>query len=499
MKLKNTLLWALVLVLALLAGCQKSPAESTTTAPIVTEPPVEFLAVTVTEDNIGLLEQYPALKKLDLTGSTCYEAIAQYMQQHPKVEVVYTVKLGTVTVSSEETALVLDPGSCDYDTLAENLKYLPNLETVSLPRTTYTAQEVLALQGLYPDAAFDYTMIVLGQELTAETTELNLSVLEPERVADVAGRIGLFPNITKVELMDSQGQSQLSMDDVKLLQESAPNALFHYVFQLFGKTVSTTDERIEFIKEDIGNEGVEELRNALDILQGCQYFLLDGCGIDNETMAAIREDYRDRTKIVWRVWFGVTDRYTFLTDTDTIRAVYNVTDDTCGPMQYCEDVKYMDLGHNTELTDTSFIAPMTQLEIVILSGSPITDLTPFAEHDELVFLELAHCGYLKDVTPLATCDKLANINLSFTKVDDISSLYDLPLEQLCAVSSKIMWKDWQAILDRHPECAIRYEGTQPYGTGWRYKKSGAYTDIYAKVREVFQLDEVDKLIAAGKK
>ena len=45
MKLKNTLLWALVLVLALLAGCQKSPAESTTTAPIVTEPPVEFLAV----------------------------------------------------------------------------------------------------------------------------------------------------------------------------------------------------------------------------------------------------------------------------------------------------------------------------------------------------------------------------------------------------------------------------------------------------------------------
>ena len=106
---------------------------------------------------------------------------------------------------------------------------------------------------------------------------------------------------------------------------------------------------------------------------------------------------------------------------------------------------------------------------------------------------------MKDVTPLATCDNLANINLSFTKVDDISSLYDLPLEQLCAVSSKIMWKDWQAIIDRHPDCAIRYEGTQPYGTGWRYKKSGAYTDIYAKVREVFNLDEVDKLIAAGKK
>lgn len=499
MKTKRNMLCVLVLALVLLAGCQNTPAEPTTTAPTETQPPVEQLAVIVTEDTIGLLEQYPALKTLDLTGSTCYEAIAEYMQKHPKVAVTYTVELGTLTVKNTETALVLDPGSCDYTTLSENLKYLPNLESVSLPRTTYTAQEVVALQGLYPDTVFDYTMIVLGQELTAETTELNLSVIEPERVADVAGRIGLFPNITKVELMDAYGQSQLSLADVKLLQENAPNTIFHYAFELFGKTVATTDERIEFVKEDIGSEGVEELRNALDILQGCQYLLLDSCGIDNETMAAIREDYRGRTKVVWRVWFGVTDRYTFLTDTDTIRAVYNVTDDTCGPMKYCEDVKYMDLGHNTELTDTSFITPMTQLEIVILSGSPITDLTPFADHDQLVFLELAHCGYLKDVTPLKSCDNLANINLSYTKVDDISSLYELPLEQLCAVKSKIMWKDWQAIIDLHPDCAIRYDGTQPYGTGWRYKKSGAYTDIYKRVREVFQLDEVDKLIAAGAK
>jgi len=100
---------------------------------------------------------------------------------------------------------------------------------------------------------------------------------------------------------------------------------------------------------------------------------------------------------------------------------------------------------------------------------------------------------------LEGCTSLANINLSYTKVSDISPLYELPLEQLCAVKSKIQWSSWEDIIELHPDCAIRYDGSQPYGTGWRYKKSGAYTDIYKRVREVFDLDEVDKRIAAGSK
>jgi hypothetical protein len=157
------------------------------------------------------------------------------------------------------------------------------------------------------------------------------------------------------------------------------------------------------------------------------------------------------------------------------------------------------MGHNEELTDISFISYMPDLEIVILSGSPISDLTPFADHTKLVFLELAYCGNIKDVSALKGCTSLANVNLSFTKVSDISALYELPLEQLCAVKSKIQWASWEKILEVRPDCVIRYDGTQPYGTGWRYKRSGAYTDIYKRVREVFNLDEVDKLIAAGAK
>lgn len=486
MKMRIRLLCVLALIF--LAGCQGNPFGQTTTAPMATtDPPVTELALVVTEDTIGTLEQYPALKWLDLTGSTCYEAIAQYMKKHPNVEVTYTVKLGTVTASNQETALVLDPGTCDYETLAQNLRYLPTLKTVSLPRTTFSAQEILALRGLFPDIAWDCTMIVLGQELTTQTTELNLSVLEPERVAEVAGKIGLFPNITRVELMDAVGQSRLGMADVKALQQSAPSAVFHYTFDLFGRTVSTTDRRIEFVQEAIGNEGEQTLRGALDILTGCTYLLLDDCGLDNQVLAKLRQDYPN-TEVVWRVHVGQRN---WLTDTDTIRAVYHVDDSNCGPLQYCTKVKYLDLDRNHGLSDISFMAHMPQLEIVILSGSSVTDLTPLKDAAKLVFLELANCDELEDITPLAGCASLANINLSYTKVSDISPLYGLPLEQLYAVKADIPKAHWEKVLELHPPCAVRYDGENAYGTGWRYKKNGAYTDIYQRVREVFGYGEAE--------
>ncbi len=488
MKLRKTMLWALALALALLAGCLASPAEPTTTAP-TTEPPIEQLTLVVTEDTIGQLEQYPALKKLDLTGSTCYEAIQEYMRRHPKVEVTYTVSLGTATASNRETALVLDPGACDYDTLAQKLEYLPALETVSLPRTTFSAQEIVALQGLYPHITWDYSMIVLGQEMTAQTAELNLSVLEQDRVSEVASKLSLFPNIEKVELMDSAGKSRLSIEDVKTLQSNAPGTQFHYTFDLFGKTVSTTDDRIEFVNEPIGS-GEAELRSALDILKDCAYLLLDGCGFDNEVLAKLRADYPN-TEVVWRIHVR---QQSWLTDTHTIRAVDLGDNSSFEPLKYCTKVKYIDLSKNPGLTDISFLANMPDLEIVILSGSYTDDLTPLANAGNLVFLELAHCGNITDVTPLADCGKLANINLSYTKVTDLSPLYELPLERLYAVMSDIQPSHWEKIQQLHPDCAIRFDGEQSYGTGWRYKKNGAYTEIYQWVREVFSLDQAEQQI-----
>lgn len=493
-KTKRFLCAAAVSLALLCSGCQQEtpdPTVPSTTQP--TEPaPIEQLTLVVTEDTISQLNGYPDLKELDLSGSTCYDAIMRYMASHPDVKVTYTVDLGGTTVADGINALVLEAGKYTGDMLLENLRYLPNVVHVDLPNSTLTARELKNLKQNYPNITWKHTVSLLGQELSGETVELDLSALEPEQVAEVAQALTLLPQLQKVELMDSDGKSKLSMEDVKLLVDAAPAASFHYTFKLFGKTVSTDDTSIEYVNEDIGNEGEAELRRALDILTDCTYFKLDSCGLSNEVLAKLRDDY-PQTEIVWRihVW-----KRSWLTDTEVLRAVYHVDDSNCDPLKYCTKVKYMDLGHNEELTNPSFVAYMPDLEICILSGSAVKDLSAFSGCTKLVFLELAYCSKLSDVTPLAGCTSLANLNISYTKVSDVSALADLPLERLCSVKGKLSGTNLKEAKAQHPDCWFRTDGTQPYGKGWRYDDGGyTFSAIYKKVREVFNYDEIDKILA----
>ncbi len=99
----------LVLLAVCLAGCAQENRQ-------------EHLQLVVTEDSISQLEDYPNLKSVDLSGSTCYEAIIRYMAAHPEVTVNYTVALGGATVNSTMENLVLPHGSFAFDTLLANLK-----------------------------------------------------------------------------------------------------------------------------------------------------------------------------------------------------------------------------------------------------------------------------------------------------------------------------------------------------------------------------------------
>lgn len=503
------LLLCLCLMLCLCA-CDKQtedlnnsqPANSTEDSSQTTESTapnysVAQLSLVVTADTISQLEDYPYLKEVDLSGSTCYPEIMAYMADHPEVTVTYTVFLGNAFQPSSVTQLNLVAGSYTADELMKNLAFFPQLTTLSMPQTTLTAQELSALREAYPELTLDYSLMLNGKQLDSSTTELDLSYLTPDQVSATAEVLASFPNLSRVELMDANGESQLTLEDVRILAAAAPHIAFNFNFELFGQTLSTAAETVEFVDVKIGNDGVEEIRAALDVLNACTYFKLDNCGIDNEVMAQLRDDYPD-VKIVWRiqVW-----QRTWLTDTEVLRAVYHVTDKNCEPFKYLTDVKYIDLGHNEYLTDFSFVAYMPNLELCIASGSPIKDLTPFASCKKLEFLELAWCGHLEDLTPLAECESLKYLNICHTDVVDITPLEELPLERLHFFPCPLDQATRDAYTAAHPDCWAKFynKDSSPYGVGWRYDEDGSYSECYKKVREVFNLDHVDQLIANGAK
>ena len=226
----------------------------------------------------------------------------------------------------------------------------------------------------------------------------------------------------------------------------------------------------------------------LDILDGCDRFILEYCSISNEVLAQLREDYRDKTKVVWRVVFG---KGSCLTDSEVIRTTYNLTAKNCQDLIYCEDARYMDLGHNEDLTTVDFVAGMPNLEMIIVSGAPIKDLTPFENCKKLRILEIAFCHYITDISPLAGCESLKFLNVSYTKVKDLMPLDGLPLERFVCLSPKVPPAEQETFMAIHEDCWTRFLGTQPYGKGWRYDDNGrTYSEIYKKIREIFGYDDM---------
>ena len=505
---------ALASMALLLSGCG-SPAASTAqtpasvpaeTAPTQTVPAetedatiaeymasVEHLAMVVEASDLWDLLDYPSLKSVNLSGSTCYEAILDFADKNPQLQITYSVDVGGTWIGSLETDFTLENGAYDFDTLLRDLQYLPHLLSLTFPETDLTGEQVDALREAYPELTVRCSVNILGTLYDADTSHIDLSSMKSSQLEEVIPKLGLLGNLTEVELMTSGGQSDLSLSDVARLQDSAPNATFHYTFKLFGKTLSTTDETVEFVDYNIGNEGEAQLREALAVMDNCSRFLLEDCGIDNEVLAQLREDFRGQTKVVWRIYFG---KYTALTDQETIRAVYNVFDNTCHDLMYCEDVKYMDIGHNETLTDLSFVGYMPNIEVLIASGCAATELPGFENCKKLTWLELAYCTKLTDITSLEGCESLRFLNISYTKVTNYMSLDGLPLERFCCLSPKASVEEQNTFVSIHPGCLTRYYGSQPYGYGWRYDDDGyTFNDYYKNVvRVAFNYDYLEQFL-----
>lgn len=435
----------------------------------------------LTQEDIDMLRYFPQLRSIDAMQCEEYALLEQLAAAYPEVALSYDVSVGKLSFLPDTEQLVLEQGDFDYEVLAENLPHLPLVTSVRFEKTDLELQQLDAFCQAFLEVALSYSVEVAGQVLEMDAAEADLSGIRSEDIDSVLARLELLPGITAVNLMTEDGQSNLSLTDVQKLQQARPQTRFVYSFELFGQTLSTDTQRVEFKNRKIGNEGEEQLRQALDVMDQCTYFLLDNCRLSNDVLAQLREDYRDRTKIVWRIWFG---EGTSLTDAEIIRSTYNVEDDNCHDLVYCEDVRFIDFGHNEWLDACEFIRGMPNLEFIILSGAPIKDLSPFENCKKLRILEIAFCHYITDISPLANCESLEMLNIGATQVKDLSPLDGLNMTILMASGAKVPQEERDRFAGVHPECWASYRGNQ-YGSGWRYDEEDKRLPWYQEIADIF--------------
>ena len=471
MRSRNLQIACSLLCLLLLTGCVRFPRVVHLSDQSIKDNAEELTAV-VTPEDLALLEALTELKSADFSGSSCYEEIRAWAAAHPGVTVRYTVELPDgQTVDSGVGQLDLSGmSSVQQEQTAELLPYLPQLEYIRFGRETPTDPALLqAFRSQRPELRMDYTVSALGRSLACDTRVLDLTGLEHGDVRGLIHVLPWLPALRLVELGSEESSPELGWKDLEALIGTRPDVSFRYAFRLYDREFSTQDETMDFSHVKMQDQG-EAVREVLPCMQKLQTLDMDSCGVDNEIMAEIRDQYPE-VNVVWRVWFG--DLFSCRTDAVKILASLAGTGGALTPentqaLKYCTKIKYLDVGHNPLLTDISFLSYMPDLEVAILAMDYWTDASPIADCPHLEFLEI-QTTKVTDLTPLKDLKELRHLNIGYNfDLTDMSPIMDLDLERLwIGAVTPIPEEQVEEYQRRHPDCEVNLIGTDPHYM-WRW-------------------------------
>lgn len=420
------ILLSVFLLCGILTGCSEKPepVRFAETGELEYSEDTAELSLKLQAGETAMLDRLPQLKTADFSGSECVEEIFAWAEAHPQVEVLYTVTL--------------------------------------------------------PD----------GTVLDTSAKSADLSEMTGSEVREAAPLLGCLPRLKSLQL--GAERSTLEWEDIGVLQKAVgEDVLIHYSFELYGKQMELRNSLINLSHIPVEDKG-DALRRVIPYMTNLNYIDMDSCGVSNEDMAKLREDYPE-LRVVWRIWFGAENRYSVRTDAERILAskpsVAGFIDEyNCHDLIYCNEVRFLDLGHNAPLSDISFVEYMPKLEVAILAMCDWTDASPLAKCPELEYLEM-QTTECTDLSPLAELKNLRHLNVAcIPGLTDITPLYALTeLERLWLGSNNgVPTEQVEQMQKLAPDCEIDSSVYKdPTAGRWRYTENGTYNYRYYVLRKQF--------------
>ena len=473
---KRLVLLFLLSALLLLCGCAKSVELSSGEV----KDDIQSITAVVTPEDLALLDKFERLVSADFSGSICYAELMDWADAHPLTETRYTVPFpGGVTAENNVESLDLSGLSDkDAETALERLQWLPKLKSVDLgsEKTGLSPQSVLLFKDRYPDLRFGYHCTLLGKDSALDEKSLDLRETSPSDIRKALDTISCLRELKTIRLGSDAREDGLSWEDILALREAAPEAKIDYSFTLYDLVPLTLeDEEINLDYIRIYDNGAEVLA-AARCMRNLRSLQRDSCGISNPDMAVIR-DALPNAEVVWRINFAVT--YSAKTDVIKILAsspswggrALNYQD--LDSLKYFTKLKYLDIGHNDSDLDLSFLQYLPDLEVLIIAcNEPLRDISPVAFCEKLEYLELFYTD-IDDLSPLSGLKNLRHLNIGHCpRLTDISPVYDLDLERFYLGSpnfTPVPQEQVDHYRELHPDCEVDNEYWESSTTGWRYK------------------------------
>ena len=354
------------------------------------------------------------------------------------------------------------------------LKYLPNAKVVELggrrDGVSLSSESIAALQSEYPGLDTSYTLTIGGRSVNLLDSSVDLRALSAEDTGETAAWLRCMKHLQEIKFGD-ENSTKLSWADIVKLAGARPEARADYTFSLYGYPMNLDAEEINLSHVPV-DDNAEAVISALRCMKNCRKLDMDYCGVGDQRMEEIRNLFPD-VEVIWRIWFGTC--YSVRTDTERILAsrpsVGGMLDNTVGDkLKYCTKIKYLDLGHNDNLTDISFVNYMPDLEVFIIAiNTHITDISPLRNCPKLEYLEI-NSTPVSDISCLNGMKSLHHLNIACTQVRDISPLYGCTdMERLwIGLYTEVPKEQVEQMHTAAPNCFINVTTDDPHGENWRW-------------------------------
>ena len=400
------------------------------------------------------------------------------------------LQLGSLTLYADAQSVDLTGSGATLEELFSLSDRLTGLRHIELGLTDADMAQIRAVAEAYPDAELHWRVSVPGQEIDSDSESVDFSAAAEEDVDQLVRALGILPKVKTVLLAPEGEDTSLSFEAIEALAAAAPDAELHCRFKLFGQSADWTTEKLKYYKTDIGDAGIEVFRRALPYLSSLKLLRLEDCGIaDHDAMAALRDDF-PQTNVVWNVYIG---GYSFMTDTTLINAALVLNDKNAELLKYFHDVLYLDIGHNHSLTNIEFVRNFPKLQVVILTLTNITDITPLEDCPDIEFLEMVSTS-IYSIDVVAGMEKLEYLNLgcmwNLSDISPVFGLKNLKNVRICGTTfAHVSQEQVEELKAALPDCFVSTYGGDPTKSGnWRFNSDGSYTERYALLREQMRYD-----------
>ena len=366
---------------------------------------LQSITAEVTPEDLEKLDSFEQLVSADFTGSNCYAELADWAARHPMVETRYTVAFpsGAVAENNVHELDLTGLKDADLEEALENLAYLPQLKSVNLgsDEDGLSPAGLMKFQERWPNLEYTYHCRLLGKDSTLDETKLDLTGMTEKKIRAALDAIACMKDLKTIELGSDQEKNAPSWKLIRSLREAAPDAKLRYRFTLYDVPLTLEDEEVDISYHYVA-DGWPEVLEIAECMPNLKTLLMDTCAVGNEDMEKIRDALPD-TEVVWRINFG--GAYTARTNVTRILASAPSVGGELGNsdvavFKYFTKMKYLDIGHNEQITDLSFARYMPDLEVLIIAMNPLGDLSPLAECPKLEYLELFY-SMTDDLSPLA--------------------------------------------------------------------------------------------------